>query len=239
MRIGKIFVPGTEDEKPGSVQLGKESHLLGTGQTAIITTLEKISLGRRVAAIGFPPSRVASRGLMMLNPGHVDPGYSGRMKFTVINMGKNSYTLQKGAVIFTALFSKVGEVEADFAVRNPTHGGGVPEAEELDRLTRDFIDFDRRVDERISKADRLLKWLGVVVPVAAAAITVIGTQIVGWIQVSDLKTRVEKTESILRAKELESLSARVERLEKSTAGPTSAATTTPTPSSSPALKNHP
>jgi deoxycytidine triphosphate deaminase len=222
LRVGGIFVPGTEAGKPGSAGSPKQIHSLQTGQTAIVTTKERLRLGRRIAVVGFPPARVASRGLFMLNPGHVDPGFDGYLRFTVLNMGKDPIALESGSLIFTALFSRLGQdVQSDYAARNPGLAGVMPGAEEVDRLTRDFLDFERRVDARIDKADQKFKYFGIVTPITVAAVTWIVTQVSGCLNVSDLKVKVEKLEALdrdaLRLKRIEDLSDRIDRLEK--AGP--------------------
>ena len=153
----------------------------------------------------------------MLNPGHVDPGYDGYLRFTVINMGKDVIEMKRNDLIFTALFTRLGQnVQSDFGVRNPGHAGLMPGAEEVNRLTRDFLDFERRVDARIDKADQKLKYFGIVTPILVAAITLIVTQVSGWLNVSDLKVKVEKLEALdrdaLRQKRIEDLSGRVEQL---------------------------
>ena len=88
LRIGNIYLPGEKETDLGGAQNPKQDYSLKTGETAVITTLETLHLPGDIAAFGFPPSRVSFKGLLMTNPGHVDPGYEGVMRFTVINMPK-------------------------------------------------------------------------------------------------------------------------------------------------------
>jgi deoxycytidine triphosphate deaminase len=74
LHIGSIYVPGTKHGEDGSEDKALTSHTLGPGQTALVTTLETLNLPNNVAAIGFPPSRISAQGILMTNPGHVDPG---------------------------------------------------------------------------------------------------------------------------------------------------------------------
>src|SRR5580658_9219122 len=96
LHIGSILLPGTKLGMDGSEERPLSTRSLGPGETAIITTLETLNLPSNVAAIGFPPSSVSKQGLLMTNPGHVDPGYVGPMHFTVINMGREEFSLRKG-----------------------------------------------------------------------------------------------------------------------------------------------
>jgi dCTP deaminase len=78
LSIGTIYRPleSLSDAEKGEYETGL-SISLGQGETAVIETRETINLPATVAAIGFPPSSVSMQGLLMTNPGHVDPGYSG------------------------------------------------------------------------------------------------------------------------------------------------------------------
>ncbi|HXH11371.1 MAG TPA: hypothetical protein VNP04_16615 [Alphaproteobacteria bacterium] len=53
----------------------------------MVLTLEEFNLPGSIAVVGFPPSHVSFQGILMTNPGHVDPGYVGRMRFTVMKKG--------------------------------------------------------------------------------------------------------------------------------------------------------
>ena len=49
-----------------------------------------------------------NKGLLMTNPGHVDPGYSGRLHLTVINMSRSDMVLRCKDAILTVIFYKLG-----------------------------------------------------------------------------------------------------------------------------------
>ena len=45
----------------------------------------------------FPKSGgVADRGILITNVGYIDPGYSGKLRYAIINMGNAQFTLRKG-----------------------------------------------------------------------------------------------------------------------------------------------
>ncbi len=104
LTIGSIFIPGSEPAKPGGANCPKLYHSLATGQTAIIVTKEELRLAPDLAGIGFPPASVSLKGLLMTNPGHIDPGYRGRLHLTVINMSSAPFSLKSGERIIRVLF---------------------------------------------------------------------------------------------------------------------------------------
>ena len=104
LHIGDIFLPGVSDNDLGSHKKPLTQYPLPEGHTAVVVTAETLHLKGSIGAFGFPPSSVSFQGLLTTNPGHVDPGYSGRLRFAVINMGKATYTLRRGAIIASLFF---------------------------------------------------------------------------------------------------------------------------------------
>ncbi len=170
LTIGDIFLPEVYEGQKGSIQNPFHYYSLRSGHTAIVQTKEELDLPSNLAAFGFPPARVSSKGLLMTNPGHVDPGYKGRMKFTVINMGRESYPLITDKIIVTLLFFRLNPpAKKSFSERNPNIQGNVGN-EELSKLGTDFLDVERRADNIAKK----YVWFGIGVPIVIAAITVWG-----------------------------------------------------------------
>jgi dCTP deaminase len=142
LHIGTIYLPGTKESATGAATT-KPDHVLKTGETAVVTTRETLHLPLNVAAFGFPPSSVSFKGLLMTNPGHVDPGYTGYMRFTVINMGKDPYPLNSGDPIVTLLiFLLDADVHRGWVARKGA--SQLPSQRAVNRLSRDFVDVERR-----------------------------------------------------------------------------------------------
>lgn len=145
LHVGKILLPQAEKGKPGSVECPKKRHVLRTGHTVVITTQEKIYMPKNYAAIGFPPSSISSRGLLMTNPGHVDPGFVGRMRFTVINMGQEDIALNKSDAIVSLLFFRLdADVKRDWLERHEGVEAPEPTSDDLALLSQDFLDVSGR-----------------------------------------------------------------------------------------------
>ena len=153
LSVGGIFVPGIPQGKRGSAGHEHYNYAVKPGDTVIIESNEELNIPDDLAAIGFPPSNVAIKGLLMTNPGHIDPGFSGKLSFTLINMSKEEFLVLHGHRIFTLLFFKLNAAAgASYSARNknqPVHGG--VKQETLDLLTKDFLDVDKRARNTVIK----------------------------------------------------------------------------------------
>lgn len=162
LHVGQIFVPGGTSDKSGSLIPIEDRFVLESGQTVIIRTLESICLSSRLAGFGFPPSRVSVQGILMTNPGHIDPGYEGHLHLTAINMGREAFEIRRGDVIVTVVVTELAsEPKADFVARygnsSPSH---ITQAQ-LNRLSPDFANVQERAknvaDEAVQRADLSIK----------------------------------------------------------------------------------
>jgi dCTP deaminase len=213
LHIGNIYLPGKNHHDAGGVDNPKHDHVLQAGETAMISTQETINLPNNVAAIGFPPSKdVSSRGLLMTNPGHVDPGYQGTLSFTVINMGKDGFPLQRGKCIVTLLLFEIDDpAHAGWLARHNNHPPGVLEQTTVNRLSSDFVDVKKRAediasskvkDAQIEVKQLEVKW-GRATALVGAAFVLIAAAIGPWISgifsrsadIDSLKNRVEVVET--------------------------------------------
>jgi dCTP deaminase len=172
LQIGCVSVPA-ESTSQQPMQVSNGRHSLPPGQTAVVTTREHLHMPQNLAAIGFPPSHISVQGVLMTNPGHVDPGYTGPMHLTVINMGRDSFDLNIGAPIVTVLFFQLDDaVTAGYSTRNPD-----PIHEpDVNKLSRDFVNVEDRA-ERIAR-NAILR-AGMWGAIAAAVLTV-ATQILPY-----------------------------------------------------------
>jgi dCTP deaminase len=172
LHIGNVYLPGEKEGDLGGAQNPKQDYSLKTGETAVVTTIETLHLPSDVAGFGFPPSGVSFKGLLMTNPGHVDPGYEGVMRFTVINMGKDPYCLERGGRIVTLLLFRLNQpVHSHWLQRNPA-GSSLPNQANISRLSRDFVDVEARAKKIANEYG--LRW--------SAGLTIAATLIIGVLQ---------------------------------------------------------
>lgn len=206
LRIGEIFLPKVNKFDLDSRPAGETGYQLKAGQSVVVETLEELTLDRTISGFCFPPARLSRDGLLMTNPGHVDPGFSGKLTFTLINFGREICSLRHGQAIGTFLFFDVGEgPEVPYADRvKPESSSGNKIARILNKLSPDFANFSERA-ERIAKAEvekaKLdLEFKKIIWPAAiGAVITLVG--IIGS-QVLESSTNVTNEELELEVQEL-------------------------------------
>jgi deoxycytidine triphosphate deaminase len=226
LHVGAIFVPPQDEPKPKDPVDKRLDYTLHPGQAIVVDTLEEVNLPSEIAAFGFPPTSISDRAILMTNPGHIDPGFKGKLTFTLINMGREAYMIAKGQTIATLLLVKLTNPPTkDFAQRRPGFKKDEPTTFELYRLGRDFLDLDQRArkaaqaivrDESV-KLNRLGFWL----PVLTAVISAFVAFGAAWLQsketVAELKQKVSALENQLKIESrLQTLETKIDSLSKPT-----------------------
>ncbi len=183
LHVGEIYVP-PDDEKEASEEEPTPKGLrllLEPGKTVIIRTQEKLCVPDDVAIIGFPPTSISTKGILMTNPGHVDPGYRGHMHLTLINMGRKSFLIEKGDDLVTLLVFKLDKpVTAGYEKRRSGPGSD-PVRTVLPSLNPDFMDITNRAkeiakeeaNERVKEAREEVTGTAVWIGVAATIVSVV------------------------------------------------------------------
>ncbi|WP_298508112.1 deoxycytidine triphosphate deaminase [uncultured Kordia sp.] len=93
------------------------------GQFAILMTKEEIEIPSKY--IGFISLKFGFkfRGLVNVSGFHVDPGFKGKLKFSVYNAGSNSIILDRGQPYFVLWISELTSQLADDENYNGSHQG--------------------------------------------------------------------------------------------------------------------
>ena len=157
LTIGKIFVPGAAPADAGGRDMPKERHSLTPGETVVVETAESFHLPSSIGGFGFPPTSVSNVAVLVTNLGHIDPGYDGTIRFTLVNMGHEPYSLKVREPIYTLLLFKLQDLPTkDFRSRHPEidpKAGYVGVRQELlNSLTRDFLDVGKRAEQAAKEA---------------------------------------------------------------------------------------
>jgi dCTP deaminase len=160
--VGKMFVPGNPPGADGAPLSIGERFILNAGQTIVIRTEEEICLPSALAGFGFPPSRLSSQGILMTNPGHLDPGYKGHLHLTAINMGRASFEIRKGDPIVTLVLFQLNErPKADFVDRYGAVSPSAVTQAHINNLSPDFANVQERAESianrAVEKADISIK----------------------------------------------------------------------------------
>ncbi|MDJ0904334.1 MAG: hypothetical protein QNJ55_36690 [Xenococcus sp. MO_188.B8] len=95
LRIGTIFRDGNKSNDSVTVEPGEIISLL---------TEEELKIPNNMMATVFAINGESSKGLLVLNPGHIDPGFEGHLTVQALNLRKTQLAIQKGESIFTIIF---------------------------------------------------------------------------------------------------------------------------------------
>ncbi len=106
--IRGILYPSKLDRDPECPSKGSLD--IHPGQFALIYTNEIINIPKNVLSFISIKAKVKLKGLVNISGFHVDPGYSGRIKFTIYNAGNKLISLKYGEPYFLIWFC---ELDAD------------------------------------------------------------------------------------------------------------------------------
>jgi len=106
LRIGTIF---SEDRIIRRVPNGQDQDpiIVPPGGIISLFTLEDLDLPDDVSATAFAMNFMSSEGVLVLNPGHVDPGFKGPLTVRILNVRATSKALLFGTPIFTVIFQRL------------------------------------------------------------------------------------------------------------------------------------
>jgi deoxycytidine triphosphate deaminase len=146
LSIGDIFIPGADADKPGGLRSPHTKVSLREGRIAVIRTQETLAMPSNLVALGFPPSSLSIHGVLMTNPGQIDPGYHGPLHLTVINMSKEPLTLERGQRLIRLVFAQLADTpSADYRTRHPRKTSKPIITDELlQSLSIDFLNVEKR-----------------------------------------------------------------------------------------------
>jgi deoxycytidine triphosphate deaminase len=146
LSIGEIRLPMTAPYGK-SDDLRCSSHTLSVGGCVRIFTTEELNLTgphREIAAFVHAPARLTRRGLLMLDIAHVDAGFSGKLSFTVINVGAQEIPLRVGDLIATVLFFEVSpKVEIDYSQLKRDQTTYLGASDDIKCLAPDLLDIKK------------------------------------------------------------------------------------------------
>ena len=85
-----------------------------SGEFALLITREKVELPKDVMAFISVRFKYKQKGLINISGFHVDPGYRGKLIFSVYNAGPNDILLKKDEAVFMIFFQRMlGEIEKE------------------------------------------------------------------------------------------------------------------------------
>ncbi len=151
LTIGTIFSEGRiiNANSPEA----KAPHIVPPGGVISILTREQINLPTDIMATAFPINTMSSKGFMVLNPGHVDPGFRGALSVKAVNLRKTGLPLQLGTPVFTVIFERLHTKTCAFG-RNKLHVDrerdfNAPDIEVSPQTLSSLIQLDRNGPYRV------------------------------------------------------------------------------------------
>lgn len=167
LRLGKEFFLSRSRTPSIFVEGLKEYLTIEPGEFAILTTYEKFEIPLDLFAFISMKFRHSLKGLINISGFHVDPGYRGRIIYSVYNAGPNRINLKYREKVFMIIFTKLGkEVKPlknkqfqDVDTIQPVHMQGLSSQLPLSLQS---------LDKRILKLENLKTALGVLVTIAGA-----------------------------------------------------------------------
>lgn len=122
LRIGAIFKDNEIFSKDFEKQGFTNNIDIKPSEIVSILTLEKVTIPSDCIGTVFAVNRQSSTGLLILNPGHVDPGFSGSLSICAINLSQDKRTISIGESIFTLIVQKLNtELKSEELFENKTY----------------------------------------------------------------------------------------------------------------------
>jgi deoxycytidine triphosphate deaminase len=163
LRIGTIYKDGeiiSKDSPKSKYYFTK----IKPSEIVNFHTLEKVKIPHDCCGTVFALNSFSSQGLLILNPGHIDPGFEGYISVCAINLSEKEFDVNLGEPIFTLIIEKLNEsVPKKHRYKNKHENLTRKEFEEIQyqnrfqKLSNSFFDLILAYD----KANKLLKDLKV------------------------------------------------------------------------------
>jgi dCTP deaminase len=151
LTASRMYVPDSIkkiNKVPNISSLAVGQCMIEAGETIVIELAEDIKIGKEFGGILMPPNSLTKNGIIMTNPGHIDPGYSGKLTVCLINMGKDATPLEPKSVVATLLLFNLSSTSAGYQ-RGPGKGANLTQ---LSKLSKDFANISERSYSSIRKA---------------------------------------------------------------------------------------
>jgi deoxycytidine triphosphate deaminase len=162
--VGRIYIPPKSgDESTAEVVERNDFYTLEPGAMVVVLSREHVQINSASGGFVFPKNGdFALKGLLFTNFGHIDPGFTGHLRFTVINMGRKSFSLRHGERIAGVTLFRLTSPTDPYV---PQHGSSCETVARV--LSRDFLDVETRVagqarnsvKEEFSTRDRRSIWI--------------------------------------------------------------------------------
>src|SRR5437867_407980 len=115
---------------------------------AEVISIEKVTMSDDIAGYALVKTSLCNQGVLAINIGIIDPGYSGLISSTLINFSKNPFVLRKGDVFLRLTFQ---EYEPQAQVAHVVFGDAEYLADKKEKVKKHFserfLDIKRTAEE--------------------------------------------------------------------------------------------
>ena len=149
------------------------------GQFAVLLSEEKVNIP--LHAIGFISIKagIKFKGLVNISGFHVDPGFSGRLKFSVYNAGGKEMTFQRRQRVFLVWFADLDQPTADRYQGQYQNQDGITAEDVMD--IKGEVSSPAELDVRLKDVERkLATYRQVVISLFAGGILLILSALLGF-----------------------------------------------------------
>ncbi|MEM6256359.1 MAG: dUTP pyrophosphatase [Cyanobacteria bacterium P01_D01_bin.156] len=161
------------DKRTKRILQAREAILIPPGQFAYLITEEVITVPEDAIAFISMRFSAKSKGLVNVSGFHVDPGYSGKLVFSVYNAGPLNYQIEYKQKLFTIWFASLDQYD-DSAREKPGYTSistdivnGLEPTTSLPSVVERLNDLEKRID--IYSTKQAIIW-GVVIAITLAVV---------------------------------------------------------------------
>lgn len=109
LSLGNEYFTTNAKEKVKKTLKEGEQFAIEPGQFALLITKETVKIPNNALAFISIKAGIKLRGLVNVSGFHVDPGFNGKLKFSVYNAGSRDIVLTEGQKLFPIWFSEFNE----------------------------------------------------------------------------------------------------------------------------------
>lgn len=158
----------------------KEAFNIPSGQFAFLLTEEIVSVSDKCIAFISMKASTKFKGLVNVSGFHVDPGYKGRLVFSVFNAGPMPIKLQRGMPLFLMWFADLDRqtkkvkshapiTELDLKIIAPIHGPIFsPQA-----ISESVKSFEGAIKEEVHKIDKKISNVATIALLVMSLFTIV------------------------------------------------------------------
>jgi deoxycytidine triphosphate deaminase len=161
LRAGAAFDPGTGKElvlKQMNPQLDRLVWELGPGETLIVMTRERVTMPDSLCALYAPLHRLAQRGVMLLNPAVVEPGYEGPLSCFLVNFSTQRVQIAPNDPVSKIVFHVLSAAPASLKpMKFETDKYQVELSRFASRYPRSFLDMGSIEERAVQRARESVK----------------------------------------------------------------------------------